>query len=257
MTLIVAAITREGCISMASDTLITFDGDAPRDPDAHRLTKIVILRHDLAVGVTGFDPQGRIRDLMEFRDAPVDELLSFLEEDMHAGFVVAALGPPQLWEVFGGESYLRTSVGVAWDGIKSEQFAESFRPRFETEWAKTSFDQDVPFRLMATLQSLTLSAEFPTVGGHTMRVAGCDDGFNFLADGGFVLGGPRWTVFAGQGETRGANGILEAGSGRALLYRHQSPDAPVIFYATDPGSFVTIAREEYGQTVRYEAWPWA
>ena len=250
MTLIVAALLENGHISMVSDTLITWDVSAPTDPESHRLTKIVILRPDVAVGVTGYDPESRIRDLVALREEPVNDLLEQLKEDPKAGFVVAALEPARLWEVYGGSIYLRTTVGLAWDGVTAREFTDTFRTDFEHQWAKTDAADDVAFRLMATLQGVTTFGKLPTVGGPVVRVGSDAGGFSFVPDGGFLYGGPHWMIFAGEDPTRGANGMLELHIGRGRLYPHDSPDRAIAFDVSSPEEFVSIARS-HGQYGRF------
>lgn len=255
MTLIVAAIHDGDRVSIVSDTLITWEGDSPDEPEAHRLTKIVILRSDLAVGVTGHDPEARIRDLVSLRDAPVEQLLEELRQDRAAGFVVASLGPPALWEVRDGGVHPRTSHGVAWDGVNQDAYRADFRARFESEWSKTPLAQDVGFRLMATMQALTSFGLVPTVGGETVRVGADDDGFRFVADSGWIVGVRKWFIFSGRGLTRGASGILDVTQGRGRLYRHEHPDEAVVLLAETPEMFVELARG-HGQDLTFSAMPW-
>jgi len=63
MTLVVAALRGESRVTLASDTLVTWDDDEHRRPEESSLAKLAILRPDLAAGVTGRDPHGRLRDL--------------------------------------------------------------------------------------------------------------------------------------------------------------------------------------------------
>ena len=252
MTLVVGAIHDESRITMASDTLVTWDDDTRRNPHDSSLAKLAILRSDLAVGVTGRDPHGRLRDLVALRDEPVDVVLDQLKDDPVAGFVVAALEPARLWEVRGGAAYDRTAHGIAWDGDPKAH--DEFRRRYTNEWAKTSAANDVPFRVMTAMQALTSFRLVSTVGGITLRVGTTDRGFRFIPDRGFVLGGPEWLILVGSDPTPGAIGILDVRLRLGQLFRHEAPDDPVTLRVANPRDFVSIAQEQ-GQTVAYVEWP--
>lgn len=252
MTLVVAAIHDESRITMASDTLVTWDDDAHRPSQDSSLAKLAILRSDLAAGVSGSDPHGRLRDLIALRNEPVDVILEQLKEDPVAGFVVAALKPARLWEVRGGTAYERTPHQMAWDGDPAAH--NEFNRRFTNEWANTSAADDVPFRVMASMQALTTFRPVSTVGGITLRVGTTEHGFRFVPDRGLVIGGPEWLVLVGDDPTPGALGILDVQLELGQLFRHESPDEPLTIRAANPGDFVSIA-QEHGQTVEYVKWP--
>lgn len=251
VTLVVAAIHDKSRITMASDTLVTWDDDARRPPQDSSLAKLAILRSDVAVGVTGPDPHGRLRDLVALRDEPVEVILEELKDDPIAGFVVAALEPARLWEVRGGAAYDRTAHETAWDGDPKAH--DEYRTRFANEWAKTSAANDVPFRVMTAMQALTSFRPVSTVGGITLRVGTTDRGFRFVPDRACVLGGPEWLVLVGNAATRGAVGILDIQLGLGQLFTHESPDDPITIRATSPDDFVSIAWK-HGQTVEYVEW---
>lgn len=251
MTLVVATIHDESRITMASDTLVTWDDDARRPPQDSSLAKLAILRPDLAAGVTGPDPHGRLRDLVALRDEPVDVILEQLSEDPVAGFVVAALEPARLWEVRGGTAYDRTEYRMAWDG--DPEAHDQFNRRFANEWAKTSAAHDIPFRVMTAMQALTSFRPASTVGGITLRVGTTVRGFRFIPDRGLVVGGSEWLILVGSDGTPGAIGIFDVRRGLGQLFRHESPDEPITVRAPSPDDFVSIARE-YGQTVEYVEW---
>lgn len=252
MTLVVAAIHDESRVTVASDTLVTWDDDAHRPLQDTSLAKLAILRPDLAVGVTGRDPHGRLRDLIALRDEPIDVILEQLKEDPVAGFVVAALDPARLWGVRGGAAYDRTPHRMAWDG--DPEAHKEFDRHFTKDWAKMSVANDIPFRVMTAMQALTSFRLVSTVEGITLRVGTTDRGFRFTPDRGRVLGGPEWLILVGSDATPGAIGILDVSLGLGQLFRHEAPDEPVRVRATSPDDFVSIARE-YGQTVEYVAWP--
>ena len=108
---------------MVSDTKVSFfypDG-RPDDGRTRRtyfeaLPKIVLLRPELMVGVTGDSPHEVIADVVTHRKDPVENLLDHLATMTSAGFVVAALQPARLWSVGGGEIDDRTSVRRGWSG---------------------------------------------------------------------------------------------------------------------------------------------
>ncbi len=252
MTLVVAAIHDESRITMAADTLVTWDDGVRRPPQDSSLAKLAILRSDLAVGVTGCDPHGRLRDVIALRDEPVDVVLEQLKDDTVAGFVVAALGPARLWEVRSGAAYDRTAHQMAWDG-EPEAYKE-FSKRFTNEWVNTSAANDVPFRVMTAMQALTSFGLVSTVGGITLRVGTTDRGFRFIPDRGFVLGGSAWLIFVGNNPTPGAIGILDVRLGLGQLFPHHAPDDPITVRTTNPSAFVSMAHD-HGQTVEYVAWP--
>ena len=251
MTLVVAAIHGADWITMASDTLITWDDDVARAPEEASLAKLMILRANVAVGVTGKDPHSRLRDLAVLRNEPVDAILDQLQEDPAAGFVVAALEPARLWEVFEGQIRKRTDQQLAWDGDREAY--DIFKRRFETDWMKTAWAGDIPFRVMTAMQTLTSFRPVPTVGGITIRIGTDDDGFNFIADRGQVLFGPAWLMFIGDGPTRGALGILDSSSNLGQLFRHEAPDEPITVRVATADDFVAAAFS-HGQIVKYSSW---
>lgn len=252
MTLVVAAVHDTDRITMASDTLITWDDDVARPPEQSSLAKLVILRADVAVGVAGKDPHGRLRDLDALRNEPVDLILEQLREDTVAGFVVSALAPTRLWEVLEGQVRERTERGFAWDGDPSAH--EDFARRYAEEWMNTSSADDIPFRVMTAMQALTTFRPVRTVGGITLRVGTDNDGFHFIADRGQILFGPAWVVFVGTGTTRGAVGILDLQLGLGQLFRSEAPDAPVTIVASTPEEFVAIALSQ-GQSIVFASPP--
>lgn len=235
-------------MTMASDTLVTWDDGTRRPAQDSSIAKLAILRSDIAAGVTGPDPHGRLRDLVALRDEPVEVIMEQLKDDPIAGFVVAALEPARLWEVRGGAAYDRTAHGTAWDGDPKAH--EEYRRRFATEWAKTSAANDVPFRVMTAMQALTSFRPISTVGGITLRIGTTDRGFRFIPDRGFVLGGSEWLILVGSAASPGAIVILDIHLGLGQLFPHELPGDPITISATSPEDFVSIA-EEHGQTVEF------
>jgi hypothetical protein len=248
MTLVVAAIHDDDQVTIASDTLITWDDQTRRSPDQYSFAKLVILRPDVAVGVTGADPHGRVRDLLAMRDESIEAILNQLADDPVAGFVVAALRPARLWEVFEGSIRDRTSAGMAWDGDPDAR--KVFEHRWVSDWKGTQLESDIPFRLMTALQALTSFPRVPTVGGITLRVHGGGEGFHFVPDRGRVLPGPEWVIFVGWGATPGALGILDLASGIGQLFTQEAPDDPIVVEARNVGAFLNFAQDQ-NQSLRY------
>lgn len=247
MTPIVANIYDSTRIAMASDTKVTWDpGGRAARPGTEELAKIVILRPTLAVGVTGVDPHGRIRDIVSMRDDTVEDLVTMLEDDSHAGFVVAALDPPRLLRVAGGTTEDLTAIGRAWDGDDTAN--NHYQGRFLSEWENV--DVTIPFRQMTAMQALTTWNSVPTVGGHTVRVDGGPEGFHFLPDYQINVGTGETTVFfAGTGATPGAFGLFYAHRGVGGLFRHEEPDEAVEILASSTAEFIRLARTQHRQDV--------
>ena len=209
MTLIVANIYDGDRIAMASDTLVTWDpGARMATPGTDELGKIVIARPLVAIGISGYDPHSRIRDVVAMREEPLGEIIAMLEQDSHAGFVVASLDPLRLVVIDSGTVSDRTEIGQAWSGDISAY--STYQRKFQTEWVGKK-EQPVPFRQMTALQWQTSFDVNPNVGGRTLRVSGGHgDAFHFLADQTMSLGSDDRTVFlVGVGRTPGAYGFFD------------------------------------------------
>lgn len=248
MTLIVGYIDGDD-IHIVSDTLVTWDDGQVREPDDHTIPKIAILRPDLAVALSGTEPDARLRDLAYYRDYPLDELLASLREDTCAGFIVAAPNPPRLWSVYDGMVYQRTNRGIAWDG--DEDAYKIFADRFATDWIGTTCESDIGFRVMTSMQALTSFPRVATVGGLSLRAASDANGFHFVADRTTVFLGPSWYVMPGEDPTRGALGVFMQTSGIGRLYTHQDPDAAILIAASFPAEFITEAQRTHGQVLAH------
>ena len=123
MSLVVAAIHDDDQVTMVSDTKVSFfhpDGQ-PDDAKTRRtyfeaLPKIVLLRPDLIVGVTGDSPHEAVNDVVGHRDDTVEDLVAHLATMTSSGFVVAALRPARLWSIDDGRIDDRTPIRRAWSG---------------------------------------------------------------------------------------------------------------------------------------------
>ncbi|UPL17494.1 hypothetical protein [Microbacterium aurugineum] len=245
MTLIVANIYDGDRVSIVSDTEVTWDPGTTTAPPG-TIAKIVILRRGLAIGISGPYPEQRIRDVISVRGQPLAEIVEMLEQDTHAGFVIASLEPAQLITVVGGEVNDRTSIGQAWTGDRAAY--STYQSKFLTEWVGKK-EMDVPFRQMSAMSFQTSFALHDTVGGHTVRVDSDVSGFLFVPDSRVVVGGTIHTTiyFAGSGATPGAFGLFDANRGFGRLFLHEAPDTPVEVLVSSPESFRREALERYKQ----------
>jgi hypothetical protein len=139
--------------------------------------KLVILRDDVAVGITGDNPDSVLQRLIGFRDQPIEDLLEAMISIDYASFVVATLNPSlQLWKVSAGSSEERSSVGRCWAGDHNAY--EIFQQRYH-EWPE---DIGPAFRLMSSMQWLLSFNLIESVGGYLTRAATTSEGFRFVAD---------------------------------------------------------------------------
>lgn len=178
VSLVVAQMHDDG-ISLVGDTKITkkFDETWTRQVLRNACPKLVILRDDVAVGITGDNPDIVLRRLVGLRDQPVEVLLEAMLNIDYASFVVAALRPsPQLWKVSAGSTEERSSVGRCWAG--DHDAYEFFQQRYH-EWPE---EIGPAFRLMSSMQWLLNFNPVESVGGYLTRVAVTSEGFRFIAD---------------------------------------------------------------------------
>lgn len=248
MSLVVAAIHDDDRITMVSDTKVSFfypDGH-PDEATTRRtyfeaLPKIVLLRPDLMVGVTGDNPHVVIEELIGHRDDTVDELLAHLVAITTAGFIVAALRPARLWSIGGGGIDDRTDVRRAWSGDGRAYDV------FRTHWEKWPTDTDIPFLLSSSMQGLTSFDPVPSVGGFTLTAATYDDGFRFQPWVTTVFLSHNVLVMPGQDPTRGALGLLIPATGVGLLFPHEHPSAPTRIGANASRAMADLASIHHGQ----------
>lgn len=249
MSLVVAAI-HDDQITMVSDTKVSFfyaDGQ----PDESRtrrtffeaLPKIIVLRPDLLIGVTGDRPHEVIADLIAYRNASVEDLLDRLGAFTTAGFVVGALNPARLWSIDRGDVDDRTSVCRAWSG---DQDAYNV---FRRSWDMWPPGTDVPFLLSSSMQFLTSFDPVSSVGGFTLTADTQADGFRFQPWVTAVELSHQIHVIPGQDPTRGALGLLIPQSGVGLLFRHEQPWSAERVSATSPHSFTQAVAETFGESL--------
>lgn len=246
MTLVVADVFADDQIALVSDTLVTWDpGERVATPGTEELAKLVILRDDLAVGVSGTDPHGRIRDAIAMRDSTVEDVISMLEEDPYAAFIVARLDPVGLWQIEPGRAVEVTARGHAWSGDEAAHDDE-YLPRFNREF----LNDPLPFRQMTAMQALTSFRRAATIGGRALRVVTDEGRFRFAADAQYVLGVEDSAVAVGEAPTPGAVGVFYAHLGTGGLFRHEAPDLPVRIDARSIDEFCELASVRHGQTLR-------
>jgi hypothetical protein len=247
MSLVVAAIHDGDQVTMVSDTKVSFfypDGH----PDAARtrrtyfdaLPKIVILRPELMVGVTGDSPHEAIADLRTHRNDSVDHLLAHLATMTSAGFVVAALHPARLWSVSGGRIDERTAVRRAWSGDLSAYDV------FRMSWDKWPAETEVPFLLSSSMQFLTSFDPVASVGGFTLTADTRTDGFRFQAWVTAVSVSHQVHVLPGDDPTRGTLGLLIPQTGVGLVFRQDRPWVAERVGAAAPESLIAAIAETFG-----------
>lgn len=274
MSLTVAAIHDDSLITLVADTKVTWDGDEAKNRQtfANAMPKIVLLQQDVAVGVTGKDPDRVIEELVRRRDLPVEALLDLLARTPSAAFVVAALDPARLWMVADGDVDDRTEIRRAWAGDQSAY--EMFQQR-ALEWPDGT---ETPFILLSSMQWLTSFNPVPSVGGYTLRAGSGDGRFGFLADQAWVgpwltelvqpvdsqsvvlsvpPGGDSSThhvlLLPGTGATTGALGIFIPETAVGLLFTHDRPWEAVRVDATDSRRFIESAFLSHKQTLEQPA----
>ena len=278
MSLVVASIHDDDRVTMVCDTKVTFFDRAGHVDEAktrrtyfEALPKIVLLRPDLLVGITGDEPHEAIEDLIARRHQPLGDLIDHMATVSSTGYVVATLNPARLWNVDQGYIEERTAIRRAWSGDQSAY------DHFRSRWAEWPEGTDVPFLLTSSMQSLTSFDPVSSVGGITLSASSQEDGFHF--DPGFTFVGPpylqldgvtsiddtvtlrasvpeggdltthRVFVLPGADPTRSALGILIPESGTGLLFRHSRPWEPTSVDTTSSATLVERAAELHQQNL--------
>lgn len=256
MSLVVAAIHDNDQITMVSDTKVSFFySDGRRDDGRTRRTyfealpKIVLLRPDLMVGVTGDNPHEVIADLVTHRDDSAENLLDHLSMMTSAGFVVAALRPTRLWSVSGGKVDDRTPVRRAWSGDRPAYDI------FRTSWDEWPPATEVPFLLSSSMQFLTSFDPLSSVGGFTLTADTQADGFRFQPWVTAVTVSHQVHILPGEDPTRGTLGLLIPQTDVGLVFRHDQPWNAERVVASSPRSLITLVGERFGDCLVESAPP--
>ncbi|WP_433952802.1 hypothetical protein [Curtobacterium flaccumfaciens] len=266
MSLVEAGIDDDGRVIMVADTKVTWPQDEARGrhPFKSAVPKIVILRPDLAVGLTGEDPERVLEDLVSHRDSDVADLLDHLTTLPQNGFVVAALQPPRLVWVGDGKVEERSSPPRAWDGDSAGH--ERFRS-LELDWGD---GVSLGFKLMSSMDSLVQWGQVASVGGFSLAVTGSDQsGFRFVpreftvfpdlrdatltvddekamsisasfdASAGSSVFQAR--IVPGSRSTPGALGIWVPGAETGLVFAEDSPHVRIKLEASSFSDFLDLA----------------
>jgi hypothetical protein len=209
------------------------------------LPKIVLLRPDLLVGVTGDDPDLVIERLIAQRSAPFQSVIAFLKTQRNADFVIAGLNPTALWSVLDGRAEDRSVSRRAWAGDLDAYNI------FRSKYHDPGHGDDVWLRLLSSMQFLTSFDPVESVGGITLMASTFDDGFHFVSGASMIgphdlqvesiqLEGDTLTlravvppgvdptmfqtfVLSGAEATLGAVAFLIPQTGQGLLFRQDRP----------------------------------
>jgi hypothetical protein len=214
MSLVVAEIYPSG-IAIVADTKITYPTDEARTRRsfANSLVKIILLRDDVAVGVTGEDPHQSIRKLIELRDQPVPHLIAVMERMPDAAFVLASLSPTlSLWQVADGRSEDRTQIGRSWAGDRDAY--SLFQQRYH-EWPE-QMGLDPQFLLMSSMQWLLSFQQVASVGAFLTRATTTGGTFRFVDD--IATVGP-WLLNWSPGPTPSSVSLTVPAGGDASSYQ--------------------------------------
>ncbi len=276
VSLVVAQI-HDGGVSLVADTKISFRHDETLTRQSYRnaLPKVLVLRDDLAIGITGNIDEHLLERLVRLRDSSVSDLLAAAERIAAAGFVVAALGPrQQLWHVHDGEREDASSRLRCWEG--DVRAYDLFQQRYH-EWPDS---MDSAFRLLSSMQWLCSFNRVPSVGGFVTRIATTSDGFRYAADPMTV--GPWFLDALAEATTDGVNITFQAPAGgdaqgfqvlpvvgrpptigalayllpeahTAWLFPHETPWVRTAIRATSPEELIQSAKTLYGQSLTTDA----
>lgn len=264
MTLI-AAVAFESGIAMVSDTKVTYEDDAIQSAKVFdfALPKIVILRDQVAVAISGDRPTELIRQLVRRRDDDLISVIDYLKGVDRAGFIVASSVRRSIWTVGDGKVLTVPKGELALEGDKAA-FAD-----FTRLYDKSSEKIGEADALIGAMSSLAGPlGQHPSVGGYCLTAVGFDDGFRFLSGetiiaprvvepaltesgerstaAGFLLpaGNSAWyqsVLLGGRGTTPGAVGIYVRQARVGRLYSHQSPHEGQVISAADVDEFAALA----------------
>ena len=175
MSLVVAGIAQSGGIHAVAESKITWDNDPLRTAQVWRnpWRKLLILRADLVVGVTGSGFEEACQHLVNAaRHGTADHVAWAASDLSEADIIVGALNPLHLMRTRFGQRLDETASGRAWAGD------ESAYERFQG-WESPHFGGVDELGLQAPMQTLANLDTHGSVGGYTMRVDTYNDAFSF------------------------------------------------------------------------------
>lgn len=264
MTLIAAVASGSG-ITLVADTKVTYEEDAIQSARVFdfALPKIVLLRDQVAVAISGEKPTELVRQLVKRREDDLGEIIDHLRGVEKAGFIVASATGPSLWTVSEGKVVSVPAGELALEGDREafDDFARLFKDSRE-KWGDVHALTGAMDYLAGPL------GRHQSVGGYCLTMVSTVVGLRFrsaattiapratepLAEGaseggiavGFTLpaGNSAWyqsVVLGGRGETPGAVGIYVRQARVGRLYSHQNPYEGQIISAADIDEFAALA----------------
>jgi hypothetical protein len=244
MSLIVAGIGARGGVHAVAETKITWGEDPTRTAQVWRnpWRKLLILRPDLMIGVTGSGYEESCQHLVDAAQHGTAEHVSWAAADLiDSDVIVASLNPLRLMRTRFGERLDETESGRAWAGdeLAYEKFQTLESP---------AFGGVEELGLQAPMQSLANFERHASVGGYTLRVDTDEDGFRFTPTPMVVPGQFEACVLAGTSSTPGAFGIHLPRSGVGYLYSQERPWEPIEIRAEACEDIVEAAGT-YGQVL--------
>lgn len=278
MTLI-AAVADDSGVTIASDTKITFDDDALASARVFTLAlpKIVLLRDDVAVAISGKRPTELVRQLTDRRDQDLTEIVEHLRSVPDAGFIVAALGGRSIWTVSDGEVRSVATGELALEGDPAS-FSD-FRTLHSDFLAATTSRNAL---VMAMDRMAGPLGRHASVGGFNLAATTKEGAFRFASRPTTIapraeetaqiftdehshlhirvslpVGNSQWyqtLVLAGRGATPGAVGIYVEQAKCGRLFAHERPYESISLEARTARDFVHRALE-HGQELELISGP--
>lgn len=260
MTLI-AAVANGSTVTVVADTKVTYEHDAIQTAKVFdfALPKIVLLRDDLAVAISGDWPDEIIRCLMPLRRDPLSDIVDHLRGVPDAGFIVASANGSLLLTVGDGELTKVPDGQVALEGDPSS-FAD-FTRLYDSSRAICGESASLAMAMDSLAGPLGRHA---SVGGFCMVATSASGAFRFVGRPttiaprvetpvtmtsrddefsvgiNFPAGNSSWfqsVVLAGMGATPGASGIFIRQAHVGRLYTHDRPFQAEILHAVDVATF--------------------
>lgn len=244
MSLVVAGIGVSGGIHAVAETKITWGDDPLRTTQVWQnpWRKLLILRSDLVIGVTGSGYEDACQHLVDAARHGTADQVSWAAADLsESDVILGSLNPLRLMRTRFGERLDETASGRAWAG--DELAYEKFQ-----SLESATFGDVEELGLQAPMQSLANLGRHGSVGGYTLRVDTHGDIFRFTPTPMVVPGLFEACVLAGTSSTPGAFGIHLPRSEAGYLYSQDRPWEPIEIKAKTCGDMIEAA-DTYGQTL--------